>query len=369
MTSSGPSRPRTGLTGAWLLLGLACVLYLVMMGIISAPASTDPNTHKIDEAIGEVLGFFFTLMLWIVLAILLLAGGVAGQMQIVAKILLLLSGVAAICAGVLYQRYAGWAIVVPASLPPLIALYAMWARLAALHAALPARVINVAVGGAIVILTAAPLPLSVIDAATYPVRQRQQEAERAAVLAALDLQEAQSRERDIARFQALNADSALGDFLGDLSFPALIGSFSLPARHEEALAKARQVKSRQSDVVALLEGGKIERLEDLWRLDIEATPAVCKVYGDALRQDAENVWKYSHQQRDDYAWAVRDALERQLPNTKWLVREQCDLGAALAAVETRVRELCEPNRCPDTNYDGHRTLAFLDILAALRRPH
>ena len=89
----------------------------------------------------------------------------------------------------------------------------------------------------------------------------------------------------------------------------------------------------------------------------------------ALRQEAENVRKYSHDQRDDYAWAVRDALERQLPNTKWLVREHCDLGATLAVVETRVRELCEPDGCPDTNYDGHRTLAFLDTLAALRRPH
>ena len=167
MASTDPSRPRTALTGrAWLLFGIACVLYLVMMGVICAPASTDPNTHKLDEAIGEVFGFFFTLMLWIVLAILLRAGGVAGEMRIVASILLLLSGVAAICAGVLFQRYAGWSILVPASLPPLIALYAIWVRLPALHAAVPARVINVAVGGAIVILSIAPVPLSVIDAET-----------------------------------------------------------------------------------------------------------------------------------------------------------------------------------------------------------
>jgi hypothetical protein len=115
-------------------------------------------------------------------------------------------------------------------------------------------------------------------------------------------------------------------------------------------------------------------LEDLWRLDIEATPAVCKAYGDALRQEAENVRSSSRDQRDDYAWAirawaVRDALERQLPNIKWLIREHCDLGDTLAVIETGVRELCEPDRCPDTNSDGHRTLAFLDTLAALRRPH
>jgi hypothetical protein len=143
MISSGPSRPRTGLAGAWLLLGLACVLYLVMMGNIAEPASTDPNTRGIVEALREVGNVLFTLMLWIVLATLLLAGGVAGEMRIVAASLLLLSGVAVICAGFLSLRYHGWAIVVATSLPPLIALYAMWARLPVLHAALSARVVNV----------------------------------------------------------------------------------------------------------------------------------------------------------------------------------------------------------------------------------
>ena len=145
------------------------------------------------------------------------------------------------------------------------------------------------------------------------------------------------------------------------------------------MAKARQVKSRQSDVVALLEKfssdngpyrsrGEIEYLEVLWRLDIEATPAVCKAYGDALRQEAENVRKFSHDQRPNDAWEVKEALERQLPNIKWLIGEHCDLGDTLAVVETRVRELCGENGCPDTNSYGHRTLAFLDTLAALRQP-
>jgi hypothetical protein len=145
------------------------------------------------------------------------------------------------------------------------------------------------------------------------------------------------------------------------------------------VAKARQVKSRQSDVVPLLEKfssddgparsrGEIEYLEVLWRLDIEATPAVCKAYGDALRQEAENVRKFSHDQRPNDAWEVKEAIERQLPNMKWLIREHCDLGDTLAVVETRVRELCGENGCLDTNDYGHKTLVFIDTLAALRRP-
>jgi hypothetical protein len=321
-------------------------------------------------------------LLWIVLAILVFRRGgnsqkMPPQALVAAAILLPLSGVAAIYATDLYASYAGWAIAVPALLPPLIALYAIWARLPALHAALPVRVITPAAWGAILVLTIAPVPLSAVDTSTYaagePERQRQREAYQAANEQIDAQRAAEFRERDIARVQALNADSPLRDYLLDLSDP------EDPTRHEEALAKARQVKSRQSDAVALLEEptpadtsgrarGNIEYLEDLWRLDIEATPAVCKAYGDALRQEAENVRKFSHDQRPNDAWEVKEALERQLPNIKWLIGEHCDLGDTLAVVETRVRELCGENGCPDTNSVGRETLVFLDTLAALRRP-
>jgi hypothetical protein len=399
--STDPRAPRMASIGALLLLGFGCLLYLAMMHVITPSHARElirggePASNAIQGAFDELVRDVLILLLWIVLAILLFLGGKGQKMppqaRVAAAILLPLSGVAAFYATDLHQRYAGWAIVVPALLPPLIALYAMWARLPVLHAALPAKIINAAVWGAILVLTIAPLPLSVIDASAFaagePERQRQREALRAANEQIDAQRNEEFRERDIARFQALNADSPLRDYLGDLPGAS---DPKLSARDEEALAKARQVKSRQSDVVALLEEpisgdtstrgrGKIESLEDLWRLDIEATPAVCKAYGDALRQEAENVRKYireynSREQQNDYAWVLwawdaREALERQLPNIKWLIREHCDLGDALAVIETGVRELCEQDRCPDTNPDGHRTLAFLDTLAALRRPH
>ena len=398
--SSNPRAPRIASIGAWLLLGFACLLYLALMhDIVPSPARAliqrgEPASNAIQAGFDELIRTVLILLLWIVLAILLFLGGTGRkaplQTRVAAAILLPLSGVAAIYATDLYARYAGWAIVVPALLPPVIALYAMWARLPVLHAAFPAKTVNAAIGGAILVLTIAPVPLSAVDASIYaagePERQRQREALRAAN-EQIDVRRSKEfLERDIARYQALNADSPLRDVLGQLpggSDP------ELSARREEVLAKARQVKTRQSDVVALLEEpppgdtstrgrGKIEWLEDLWRLDIEATPAVCKAYGDALRQEAENVRKYirkynTREQQADYGWAlwawdVREALERQLPNIKWLIHEHCDLGDTLAVVETRVRELCELGQCADTNSDGRRTLAFLDTLAALRRP-
>ena len=388
--STDPRAPRMASIGALLLLGFACLLYLALMrDIVPSPAREfiqrgEPASNAIQGAFTELVAFFLIFLLWIVLAILLFRrGGNSHKMPLLAlaaaAILLPLSGVAAIYAADLYASYAGWAIVVPALLPPLIALYAMWMRLPALHATLPARVINVAALGAILVLTLAPFPLSVIDPRTYAAGEPERQRQREAYLAAAEQQEAryrereaQDRERDIARFQALNADSPLGDYIDDLSYPE--GS----TRHEAAVAKARQVKSRQSDVVPLLEKfssdtgptrsrGTIEYLEDLWRFDIEATPAVCKAYGDALRQEAENIGKFSHDQRPNDAWEVKEALERQLPNIKWLIGEHCDLGDTLAVIETRVRELCGENGCLDTNSVGRETLAFIDTLAALHQ--
>jgi hypothetical protein len=382
--STDTRAPLLGWIGALLLLGFACFLYLALMqDIVPSPAREfmqhgEPASNAISKAFTGLVAGFLILLLWIVLAILLfLRGGNSQKMPllalVVAPILLPLSGVAAFYAADLYASYAGWAIAVPALLPPLIALYAMWLRLPAPQAALPAKIINAAALGAILVLTIAPFPLSEIDAGTYaagePERQRQREAERA-VNEQIDAQRNKEFwDRDAARFQALNADSPLRDYLVYLS-----------TRREEALAKVRQVKSRQSDVVALLgefssdDGpirslGKVESLEDLSSLDIEATPAVCKAYGDALRQEAENIRKFSHNQRPTDAWDVREALERQLPNMKWLIREHCDLGDTVAVVETQVRDLCGENGCLDTNSDGRKTLVFLDTLAALRPPH
>jgi len=368
MASTDPNPPRTLSTGASLLLALACLLYIAMMFLIlgSEPVIDcgDPASCGITKGLGEVsevLGGFCTLLLWIVLAILLFAGGIKGErMRSVAAILFLLSGVAAIFAGVLYSRYGGWSIIVPGLLPPLIALYAVWARLPALHAALPAKIVNVAAWGAILILTISPFPLSDIDASRFAAAEVQRQAQREASVARMHQEQAQEQQRVIARFQALNPDSSLSDYLDHLYFPYPYAAGE--AHHQEALTKARQVKSRQTDAVMLLKQGKIEQLEELWNLDIEATPAICKAYGDALHQEAAKI--------DMGTTTGQEAAERQLPNMKWLVGAHCDLDAALGLVETRFREWCDgPHQCATSDIADRPILNFLDTLVALRQPH
>lgn len=108
----------------------------------------------------------------------------------------------------------------------------------------------------------------------------------------------------------------------------------------------------------LLRQGKIEWLEDLWRLDIEATPTICGAYNDALRQEAAKI--------DPALTTDQDTIERQLPNMKWLVGAHCDLGA-LALVEARFHDWCGRHQCRRDDIADNATFAILDTLAAFRQ--
>jgi hypothetical protein len=141
--------------GAVLLLAIVGFLYLAMMYNIAVPGGIGP-----EDSLGQaILCLFLTVLLWLALAILLLVGGVMGEMPgraaIVAAVLTPVSGVAAVTAIDLYSRHGKWAIMVPALLPPLITLYAMWARFPALHAVFPARTTSLAIWGTILLLSLA----------------------------------------------------------------------------------------------------------------------------------------------------------------------------------------------------------------------
>jgi len=104
-----------------LLLVLAGVFYIWLMISI-----TGPSGGSGEAMIGQAFeALFLTFFLWIMLAILLLAGGVMGQMPrwtaIVAAIVHPLSGVAAFVAIDMVSRHAVWALLVPGLLPLLLA--------------------------------------------------------------------------------------------------------------------------------------------------------------------------------------------------------------------------------------------------------
>lgn len=102
--------------------------------------------------------------LWSVLTLLVVIGGISGEMPrwgaCAAIFFIPLSGIAAFVAIDMCARRIRWAILVPALTPPLILLYAVWASLPPLHGALQPGLTSLAVWGSVLALSAAALLLA-----------------------------------------------------------------------------------------------------------------------------------------------------------------------------------------------------------------
>jgi hypothetical protein len=358
-----PSPTQTAPIGAIALLLLAAILYfLFMFPVLDNMSGGDPAASggegRYAAAWSQLFALLFGGSLWAVLGLLLLLGRTKGEMPhwaaILAGLLFPLSGIAAAIA--VEQSYVypgGWSFLVPVLLPPLIALYAMWARLPAIHAALQPEITSSIMLGMIGALTIAPFPLSSLDQLQAPARWARQKEQSEALAATRAAEWASQKHEDDDKFQQLTPYSPLRDYLDALYFP-----YPYPegaARHEQAVAGARQVKTRQAEAVTLLNEGKIGRLEDLWGLALEATPALCDAYGAALHRYAT---------RDITAGNAVPELERQLPNMRWLAGQHCNLDNGLAAVATVLQRSIDASG----QNDRERFIPFKTGLAELRQP-
>jgi hypothetical protein len=352
-----PSPPPAPPVGAIALVLLACFPYAIMLAALLGMPGGDPGSYGGESNIAVAFSQLYALgsgvLLWIVLGILLLLGWINGEMPrwaaIGAGVLYPLSGIAAfVAAGLAYSHPGGWVVVVPALLPPVIALYAMWAHLPALHAVLRPDITSAAALAAITVVSVATVPLSLVDELQFPARLARLQAQGDTVIAQRESDWAKLSRENEARFQGLTPDSTLWDYLNPQGIP--------DGRGEQAVEGARQVKSRQTDAVMLLAEGKMNWLNELWRLDLEATPSLCEAFGAALRKAAASEVEPS--------WNVGEKLERQLPNMKWLVAGHCDLDDGVTAVEKRVHLITDVMGAQDGGRP--RWLQFLAALAELR---
>jgi hypothetical protein len=131
MSTEGVRR-RAPPIGAILALAVAALFYLGMMLTLSNVQNAD--TDAVGRAMAEAFAIFFGIGLWMALAVLLLIGGVKGEMPVwsavAAALVLPISGFAAIVAvGLLARGDSARYILVPGLIAPLIAGYAIWARL------------------------------------------------------------------------------------------------------------------------------------------------------------------------------------------------------------------------------------------------
>jgi hypothetical protein len=336
-----PDAVRRKPVAAILLFGIACALDLILMTNILESHGSDAAGRGLAAAYTAVM----ILVLWTVLAALLLIGAMRGSMPawaiVAAVILVPLSALAVFIAADHYGRDGGWWIVAPALLPPLIACYALWARVRPLNVAISEPLFSAVSWGAILVLSVTPPLMSYLDSLPNSARAERERLQ----VERLRQEEQDAIRREARKFENLGPHSSLRDYLEYLP-PG-------DTRHRQAIEGARQVASRQADAAALLRQGRIGDLQDLWRLDVAATPELCEAFGSALRGEASKIDK----SRSDYLIpAMR--LEQQMPNLKWLVAERCDLGEPLSLVESRIKAVSDSPRMDE----------LAAALAALHKP-
>ncbi len=119
MTTNSPTQ-RSAPVGALLFLVVACGFYVAML--VGAATPLGGGEAAMSDAFASL---YLTFGLWIVLALMLVNGGLMGEMPrwsaILAVFLVPLSGVAAFVAIDMCSRHMQWAIIFPAALPLLIA--------------------------------------------------------------------------------------------------------------------------------------------------------------------------------------------------------------------------------------------------------
>lgn len=353
MPTSGP------LTGVILLLLLAGVPYGLVVSAL--PGSDDFPGGGGEETVGWgilqfvacVLCAILWLVLWLALFLATRKGGFSGTVRFVHGLMPVSGAAATLAVGLNFETPGVWLVLVPIVLPPVIAAYTLACCLPGRWRGLASQRVDVIAISLMGALSAAVVPLAALDARSYPARLARHKAEQEVQWAASQkVAESQEREAE-ARFQSLGPDSSLRDWLhlDDIAF--------LIAHYDQALAGARSVKSRQSDAVALLGEWGLWDLEDLWRLDLEPTPALCAAYARALEKDAgpEGFGK-----RDMFG---AEHFERQVPNIRWLVGAHCDLDAGIGYLESRLRVLVRDD--PFARSQAEHWNAFLATLAGLHR--
>jgi hypothetical protein len=316
--------------GTAILLVLGVVLYAGMMGSLTDATHSDAMGRGMALAFGAILGTALVAVLGALLIVAAVNGSISLWGKIGALILLPAAMVAMWNAGDAYGHRDYSAIWVPALLPPLFLIYALRARFAPLRQRIGEGAANVVLGGAILLLTAAPLVRAAIPVPPDPVAEARAMAEEKAREEKEGQRLQEERAREAAKFAALNPNSSLRDYLD-----FLMGGDS---RYREALAGARRVKSRQADAAELLQEGRIDRLADLWQLDIDPA-SMCAAYGAALAAMAGNI---GPGQANSIGVALD--LERQLPNIKWLVAGRCNFDATLEPLEKNLRIVADSSR-------------------------
>jgi hypothetical protein len=329
------------------VLGLAFLCWMLFLGSAGTMHDSDPAGNAMSQAFTFLVG----IVLWLLLAMLLALSmrGLPGWTIATALVLLPASGgsVLAVMQTLAGDRTAArWLLVVPAGLPLLIMVFALWALSPGLRALLPAGLAVAVAWGGVLLLALLPWP-SLLAHRARAGEQRQRLGEQAereeAARQRLD------REEWTARFEKLPADAPLWQWR-DFTTRG-------PELRERALAAIRRLPDRQAQAEELLAHGLDFPIRELPALDLQATPSLCGKARAFLREKLKQIspavpgrpWNWENAAVDPY-----------LPGIEWLLAHGCDCGAEVTALEAAVRAY-------PADADCDRTLAGLARLRAARR--
>jgi len=314
--------------GMIVVLVVTVFLYAGMMTNFGAVQDAGNDAMGRGLAVGFAMVFFIAE--WFLLAVLLAIGGINGSMPawsaIAGALLLPISGFSAGVALFLLDRGGNPNfILVPALIPPITAAYAFWARLSALHRALPPLPTSLAVWIAVALIAAGPLPRYAADQAARPAPGPPQKSG----LQLLDEDEKRIREETVAKYHALTPDSPLWEWDNYLDDPEF---------GKQAIEQARRLTHRQVDAEAELRMGIGMPL--LWHdeLDLQPTPAFCAAADNFLIANAR---EHRPPAPETDFLAEKDFFTRYEQGMRWLMQSGCNLDAALIRVREAVAEYRE----------------------------
>jgi hypothetical protein len=312
------------------LSAFSLLLWILLLPSLANVAGSDAAGNALAQAYAAIA----TIVLWVLLAVLVLIGGIKGAIplpgMVVAAILVPASGYATMEALELLSRPHQpphlWPIIIPALIPPLIVAYSFWALLPSLRATINARVAGALVWGGTFILCIAIVPLAHIR---YAADDR--------ATAALE------------KFDADYASLPVTPPMWDL-VPFL--ETRNTTKQQEVLARIRALDRRQNEAELMLDRGDFP-LGYLGRLDLTPTQALCDKARNLLRQRVEPLVLTTPNSKPytDIGRQVFDAANA----VEWLIGHDCPCDAEARAWETmanayrgsdwnihRLRELREP---------------------------